>query len=226
MEFAVPQVAQPTLEILGSGLTFPVNNIYCVGRNYADHAVEMGHDPNREPPFFFIKPNFALLRGGELQYPPLSSDVHHEVEMVVALAKGGSNISEEDALSCVFGYGVGLDMTRRDLQGEAKKAGRPWDAGKVFLHSAPCSSLIAGPAPDEGPIELLVNGESRQTGNVNQMIWKLPEIIARLSELFPLAPGDLIYTGTPAGVGPINAGDKLEAIMANIKLELTVSSAE
>ena len=226
MDFAVPAVASPTLNVQGSDLAFPVHNVYCVGRNYADHAVEMGHDPDREAPFFFMKPGFAVLPGGgEMRYPGLSSDVHHEVELVVALGAGGSNIAEQDAAACVFGYGVGIDMTRRDLQAEAKEMGRPWDAGKVFLHSAPCSDLL--PLPGElietGNIQLDINGERKQQGNINQMIWKLPEIISRLSELFPLSPGDLIFTGTPAGVGPIHPGDQLEAVALDMRLQVRVA---
>jgi fumarylpyruvate hydrolase len=227
MEFAVPVFPFPSLTIQGSDRMFPVNNVYCVGRNYADHAVEMGHDPNREAPFFFMKPGFAILAGGgSMVYPGLSSDVHHEVELVVALNKGGQNISVDDASECIFGYGVGIDMTRRDLQAEAKQAGRPWDAGKVFLHSAPCSELkeLPGIVIEQGDIALEVNGSMKQQGDVNQMIWKIPEIIAKLSELFPLHPGDLIYTGTPAGVGPIEKGDALKAIWSDLTLNVAVDS--
>lgn len=227
MEFAVPTVPRSTLGIEGSDQCFPVNNIYCVGRNYADHAVEMGHDPDREPPFFFIKPTYCLLsEGGEMAYPAQSQDVHHEVEMVIALGAGGENIPLEESLKTVFGYGVGIDMTRRDLQAEAKAAGRPWDAGKVFAHSAPCSRLVATPGSvlEAGEISLEVNGEVRQQGDVNQMIWKVAEVISRLSELFPLAPGDLIFTGTPAGVGPIQPGDQLVASIGNTSLEVNITS--
>lgn len=213
MTFAVNPPAPVTLPVAGESLDFPVGEIFCVGRNYADHAIEMGGDPSREPPFFFIKPRFALLQSGdEMEYPSHSGDVHHEVELVVAIGEGGRDIPVEQAMSHVFGYGVGVDMTRRDLQGEAKSAGRPWDAGKSFIGAAPCSAIMpisqCGEL-SEGKIELLVNGDVRQSGNLNQMIWKVPEVISRLSSLFVLQPGDLIYTGTPAGVGPVSRGDAL-----------------
>lgn len=208
-----------SLPINDSDQSFPVQNIYCVGRNYADHAMEMGHDPDREEPFFFMKPAYTVLPdGGDLVYPPLSQDVHHEVELVVALGEGGSNIPVSSAADHVFGYGVGLDLTRRDLQSEAKAQSRPWDAGKVFLHAAPCSKLVlkTDGLIDAGNIQLFVNGEQRQQGNINQMIWKIPEIISKLSMLFPLQAGDLIFTGTPAGVGPIFPGDNLLALVENV----------
>jgi len=197
------------------GAQFPVAQIYCVGRNYAEHAIEMGHDPDREAPFFFMKPGFALLSGGgDMTYPGLSSDVHHEVELVVALKAGGQNLSLTEARQCIYGYGIGLDMTRRDLQAEAKQKGRPWESGKTFLQAAPCSALTPITHCGEinaGSIELRVNDALVQQGNLNQMIWKIDEVISRLSALFPLQAGDLIYTGTPAGVGPINIGDELSA---------------
>lgn len=204
-----------SVPVEGSVDRFPVNNIYCVGRNYADHAIEMGFDPDREAPFFFMKPAYAVLSdGAEMKYPSHSSDVHHEVELVVALGEGGTNISVDEAMSLVYGYGVGVDMTRRDLQSEAKEKSRPWEAGKTFQHAAPCSALHtiseAGQI-DEASITLSINGETRQSGDVNQMIWKVPEIISRLSALFVLQPGDMIYTGTPAGVGPVLPGDEINA---------------
>lgn len=205
----------PTLPVVdGQGL-FPVHRIYCVGRNFADHAVEMGHDPDKEPPFFFQKnPDTLVLSGTDFPYPPETSDVHHEVELVVALKSGGDNIPLDKALDCVYGYAVGLDMTRRDLQGEAKKLGRPWETGKAFENSAPCGPLHpvekAG-HPAEGAIWLKVNGETRQSGDLNQMIWKVPEMISYLSRLFTLKPGDLIFAGTPAGVGAIVRGDEMVA---------------
>ncbi|CAM3598877.1 fumarylacetoacetate hydrolase family protein [Polynucleobacter brandtiae] len=204
----------PSLPVVGDTRRFAVNRIYCVGRNYADHAREMGHDPDREPPFFFMKPaNSVVTDGKDMQYPALSNDVHHEIEMVVAIGKGGNNISADKALEHVYGYGVGLDMTRRDLQGEAKKMGRPWDTGKAFDQSAPCAAIT--PAVQcghlsSGTVQLLVNGEIRQEGNLNQLIWNIPDTIAYLSTLFTLEPGDLIFSGTPAGVGPIKRGDVLE----------------
>jgi len=222
---SVIQVADPvSLPITNSDQIFPVQNIYCVGRNYADHAVEMGHDPNREEPFFFMKPAYTVLPdGGDLNYPPLSEDVHYEVELVVAIGRSGTNISVNDAEDYVFGFAVGIDLTRRDLQAEAKAQSRPWDAGKVFQHAAPCSKIMPrGNGPQEsgllssGNIQLFVNGEQRQQGNINQMIWKVPEIIAKLSALFPLHAGDLVFTGTPSGVGPIARGDHLLALVENV----------
>ena len=215
MSFVIEPPAQVVLPVNGSRDVFPVGQIYCVGRNYAEHALEMGHDPDREAPFFFMKPAYAVLQnGGEMQYPALSSDVHHEVELVVALARGGSNVSVRDAMKWVFGYAVGIDMTRRDLQAQAKEKSRPWEAGKTFKHAAPCSAItplaVTGEMND-GLIRLSINGDERQRGDINQMIWKVPEVISRLSELFLLQAGDLIYTGTPAGVGPIRPGDDIEA---------------
>ncbi len=213
-----PQV--PSLPVTGDSRRFAVNRIYCVGRNYADHAREMGHDPDREPPFFFMKPaNSIVADGKDMQYPNLSKDVHHEVEMVVAIGKGGANIPADKALEHVYGYGVGLDMTRRDLQGEAKKMGRPWDTGKAFDQSAPCGAIT--PAAqcghlEQGKIALLVNGQVRQEGDLNQLIWNIPDTIAYLSTLFTLEPGDLIMSGTPAGVGPIQKGDVLEGTVAGL----------
>ena len=204
----------PSLPVQGDAKRFAVNRIYCVGRNYADHAREMGHDPDREPPFFFMKPATAIVADGKsMAYPVLSKDVHHEIEMVVALGKGGSNISADKALEHVWGYGVGLDMTRRDLQGEAKKMGRPWDTGKAFDQSAPCSALV--PASQcghlaKGRIHLKVNGDVRQDGDLAMMIWNVPDTIAYLSTLFTLMPGDLIFSGTPAGVAAVSRGDVLE----------------
>ncbi len=214
----MPHVFDPppvvALPVRGSDETFPVRRIYCVGRNYAEHAVEMGHDPDREPPFFFQKNADNLVTDGVFPYPAASSDVHHEVELVVCLARGGEDIAVRDALEHVYGYAVGLDMTRRDLQGEAKKLGRPWEIGKAFEKSAPVSPVVPAAEighPEAGAIRLSVNGTLRQDGDIGQMIWKVPEAIAYLSGLFRLAPGDLIMTGTPAGVGPVTRGDRLEA---------------
>jgi fumarylpyruvate hydrolase len=200
------------LPIAGSNKLFPVHRIYCVGRNYAAHAVEMGHDPDKEPPFFFQKNPDNIVLDGEFPYPPASNDVHHEIEMVVALKAGGTDIPLDRALDCVFGYAVGLDMTRRDLQGKAKDMGRPWEVGKAFEASAPCSPLRPASEighPSQGAVWLDVNGERRQTGDLNQLIWKVPEMVSYLSGLFRLAPGDLIMSGTPAGVGPVKRGDVL-----------------
>ena len=204
----------PSLPVAGSDLRFPVGRIYCVGRNYADHAREMGHDPNREAPFFFMKPaNSIVQNNSTLSFPVATKEVHHEIELVVAIGKGGKNIPGEKALEHVWGYGVGLDMTRRDLQGEAKKMGRPWEMGKGFDESAPCTAIrrtseIGHPA--KGAIWVKLNGQVKQQGDLSQQIWNVQEQIAYLSSLITLQPGDLIFTGTPAGVGPVSPGDKLE----------------
>jgi fumarylpyruvate hydrolase len=199
---------------------FPVRRIWCVGRNYAEHAREMGHDPNREPPFFFAKPADAIvLSGATLPYPPATKDLHHEVELVVALGRGGADIPEAEALACVWGYTVGLDMTRRDLQAEAKKLQRPWEMGKAFDHSAPMGALVPAERighPAKGTIGLKVNGVVRQMGDLAQQIWSVPETIAYLSRLVTLAPGDLIMTGTPAGVAAVGPGDVLEGWIEGI----------
>ena len=190
-----------------------MRRLYCVGRNYAEHAIEMGHDPNREPPFFFQKSPDSLRTNGQFPYPSASSDVHFEIELVVALQSGGSDISVEKAMDCVFGYAVGLDMTRRDLQGEAKKLGRPWEVGKSFEASAPCGPIVPASRvghPAKGAVWLDVNGKRRQTGDLSQLIWNVPETIAYLSGLFTLAAGDLIMTGTPAGVGAVLRGDVMK----------------
>lgn len=208
----IPAPAVPALPVRGSEARFPIHRVYCVGRNYAAHAVEMGHDPDKEPPFFFQKNPDNVYVGEKFPYPPETADVHHEIELVVALAKGGKDIPLADALDCVYGYAVGLDMTRRDLQGEAKKLGRPWEVGKAFELSAPCGELIPASEighPTHGSVWLDVNGQRKQEGDLAQMIWKVPEMIAILSRLFDLRPGDLIMTGTPAGVGPVVRGDVL-----------------
>jgi fumarylpyruvate hydrolase len=185
----------------------------------------MGHDPNREPPFFFQKnPDTLIPGGGEFPYPPKSSDVHHEFEMVVALHRGGTDIPAERALDCVFGYAVGLDMTRRDLQNEAKKAGRPWEVGKAFEHAAPCSEIVPASAighPQKGAVWLKVNGAVKQQGDLSQLIWPVPEMISYLSGLFELRPGDLIFSGTPAGVSAVKRGDVLQGRVEGIG-EITV----
>ncbi|MFC0339572.1 fumarylacetoacetate hydrolase family protein [Paracoccus niistensis] len=201
----------PTIPVAGSDKLFPVRRIYCVGRNFAEHAIEMGHDPDKEPPFFFQKnPDSIVPPGKDFPYPTETSDVHHEIELVVALKSGGTDIPLDKALDCVFGYGVGLDMTRRDLQGAAKKMGRPWETGKSFEASAPCSAIHPVSEvghPTQGAIRVAVNGETRQEGDLNQMIWKVPEMISYLSRLFELRPGDVIFAGTPAGVGAVVRGD-------------------
>ncbi|MDB6177397.1 fumarylacetoacetate hydrolase family protein [Paracoccus sp. Z330] len=207
------------LPVRGQKALFPVRRVYCIGRNFAAHAIEMGHDPDREPPFFFQKNPDNLDPSGNFPYPGNSNDVHHEVELAVALKSGGSDIIVADALNHVFGYAVALDMTRRDLQGQAKKAGRPWETGKAFEHSAPIGPIQPVTAvghPATGPIELLIDGQRRQSGNLDQMIWKVPEIISYLSKYFELAAGDIILTGTPAGVGPVQRGDRLTASIAGL----------
>ncbi len=220
--FAAP--ATPLAPVAGSDAVFPVRRVYCIGRNYAAHAIEMGHDPDREPPFFFQKNPDNLEFSGTFPYPSRTSDVHHEIEMVVALAEGGVDIPVARALEHVFGYAVGLDMTRRDLQGIAKEMGRPWEIGKAFEHSAPMGPIVRATEighPDEGQVVLEVNGVVRQEGNLNQMIWKVPEMIAYLSEYFALAAGDIIMTGTPSGVGPVVRGDMLKAHVEGVG-EITV----
>lgn len=200
--------------VANSDSVFPAGKVFCIARNYAAHAIEMGHDPDREPPFFFLKTPDSLAVDGVLRYPAHTGDLHHEVELVAALSGGGANIAPEAALDLVWGYGVGLDMTRRDLQAAAKKAGRPWEAAKTFACAAPLGPLVPASEighPQAGRIALTVNGELRQEGDLAQMIWKLPEIISILSEFFTLAPGDLIMTGTPSGVGSVVAGDVIEA---------------
>lgn len=226
-DYLFPPQRPTSLPIVTQSERFPVHRIYCVGRNYAAHAVEMGHDPDKEPPFFFQKnPDNLHVNPASFPYPPLSFDVHHEIELVVALNKGGSNIPITEAMDHVFGYAVGLDMTRRDLQGQAKKMGRPWEIGKAFEHSAPCSALVSKSEAGDmnsGDIRLEVNGEVRQKGDLDQLIWKIPEVISYLSELFELQAGDLIMTGTPAGVGPVQRGDRLKGCIESIGvLETTV----
>lgn len=225
-DFVIAPPPMPVLPVLGTGRLFPVHRIYCVGRNYAAHAVEMGHDPDRERPFFFQKNPGNLRADGRFPYPPATADVHHEIELVVALGAGGRNIGVDTALDHVFGYAVGLDMTRRDLQGEAKKLGRPWEVGKAFEHSAPCSPIRTAAEighPDAGAVWLDVNGQRRQEGDLNQMIWKVPEMISYLSGLFALQPGDLIFSGTPAGVGAVVRGDEMLGRVSGVgELRVTV----
>ena len=212
MAYVIDPPKCPALPVRGSGDLFPVHRIYCVGRNYAAHTIEMGYDPDKEPPFFFQKNPDNLLIGQDFPYPPASGNVHFEIELAVALKSGGAGISIGDSLSHIYGYAVALDMTRRDLQGEAKKAGRPWEVGKAFEHSAPCGALVPASEighPAAGTSWLDVDGTRRQEGDLDQMIWKIPELISTLSGLFTLAPGDLILTGTPAGVGPVTRGNRL-----------------
>jgi fumarylpyruvate hydrolase len=213
----LPRADAASIAIAGSGLRFPVRRIYCVGRNYAEHAREMGHDPSRESPFFFCKPADAVVANGRrLPFPSKTADLHHEVELVVALGEGGSDIPARSALAKIYGCGVGIDLTRRDLQAEAKKAGRPWDMAKGFDHSAPIGDLTQGTPPAAGQIALSVNGQLRQQGDLKEMIWSVPEIIAALSAFVELAPGDLIFTGTPSGVGPIRRGDTVRGTITGL----------
>lgn len=213
MDLVFPPASRVILPITGSKAAFPVRRVYCVGQNYALHVAEMGGNAKEEP-FFFSKPADALVpEGGNIAYPPLTANLQHEVELVVALGMGGANIPAEKALAHVFGYAVGIDLTRRDLQAQAKAKGRPWDMSKGFDQSAPVSALkpvFNEPHPTEGRIWLKVNGEVRQDGNLAQMSWHIDEIIAKLSMYVALAAGDLIFTGTPAGVSTINRGDEME----------------
>ncbi|TVV70175.1 fumarylacetoacetate hydrolase family protein [Sphingomonas solaris] len=213
----LPHVDTPTIAIADSDDRFPVRRIFCVGQNYADHALEMGGDPARAAPFFFAKPADAVVADdATVPFPPRTHDLHHEVELVVALAEGGANIAPEAAAALIWGYAVGIDLTRRDLQAEAKTAGRPWDMAKGFDNSAPIGPLVAGAPPATGAIGLTVNGETRQRGDLSQMIWDVNEIIATLSTFVTLRGGDLIFTGTPAGVGPIRPGDEVCATIDGV----------
>ena len=225
-DFVIPLPAVTTIPV-ASGGSFPVRRVYCIGRNYAAHAIEMGHDPVREAPFFFQKNPNNLDSTGTFPYPPHTSDVHHEAELTVVLKAGGTNIAVEDALDLVYGYALSLDMTRRDLQGEMKKAGRPWEIGKAFERSAPIGPIHTVSEVghlDSGAITLKVNGELRQQGDLNQLIWKTSEMISYLSEYFELAAGDVIMTGTPSGVGPVVKGDVMEMEIAGLgSLTVTVT---
>jgi fumarylpyruvate hydrolase len=217
MQCVFPPPAQATVAVVGSDAVFPVHRIYCVGRNYTEHAREMGHS-GREAPFFFMKPAGAVLPVaagalGRMPYPGMTADLQHEIELVVAIGKGGRAIAAADAPAHVWGYAVGLDMTRRDLQGEAKRLGRPWCAGKGFEHSAPIGPITpaaAAGAIDGAAIALAVNGVARQRSALNMMVWNVADTIAHLSTYFELRPGDLIFTGTPAGVAAVTRGDVLE----------------
>ena len=206
--YVLPPHAPASVPVEGEAAVFPVRRILCVGRNYAAHRREMGGD-DRDPPFFFAKPADAIVPpGGQVRYPPATSDLHHEIELVVALKGGGANVQPAQALSLVYGYAVGVDLTRRDLQNAAKAKGHPWDAAKGFDASAPISAIRKWDgAPPQGRIALSVNGQIRQQGQVADMIWNLAEVVAEASKLWALAPGDLIFTGTPEGVGPVVRGD-------------------
>jgi fumarylpyruvate hydrolase len=223
--FPPPQL--PAVPVVGGGL-FPVHRIYCVGRNYAAHALEMGFEPDREAPFFFLKPADAIVHSGSaVRYPPMTADYHHEVELVVAIGQRGRDISVSEARKHVFGYAVGLDMTRRDLQIGARKQGRPWDMGKAFDQSAPCGPIMPDDARDieRASIRLEVNGQVRQRAALSSLIWNIQEIIHWLSRYVELMPGDLIYTGTPEGVGPVVQGDRLVGSIEGLQdLVVTVHS--
>ena len=214
-----------TIEIKDSTEKFPVRRVYCIGRNYADHVIEMGNDPKEDPIFFQKNPN-NVDTSGEFPYPPESKDVHHELELVVALKSGGTKISEKDAYNHIYGFAVGLDMTRRDLEAIAKKGGKPWEVGKAFERSAPMgviSKIETTGNMDSGKISLKVNGETKQDGDLNQIIWKIPRMISHLSTFYDIAAGDIIMTGTPAGVGPVKKGDKLVGSIDGLQsLEVTV----
>jgi len=212
-EFAVPAAPRPAVEVVGSALRFPVRRIFCVGRNYAEHAREMGMG-DRARPFFFTKPADAVIASGtDVPYPSHTANLHHEIELVVALGGGGRDVKVDAALSLVFGYAVGNDLTRRDLQAVARDLGKPWDIAKGFDHAAPITPILPAAQsghPSAGRIWLEVNGRPRQEGNLADMIWSVPEILAELSTWFELAPGDLVFTGTPAGVGPLVPGDRVQ----------------
>jgi fumarylpyruvate hydrolase len=216
-------VSAPPIVSLPSppGKPFPVRRIFCVGQNYRDHTKEMGENPETDPPFFFMKPAGAIVQNGSsVRYPPGTGDFQHEVELVVALGRGGRNVPPDDANDMIFGYAVGLDMTKRDVQAELRKRGRPWEMAKAFDFSAPCSAVTpkasTGPIV-EGKIECRVNGKVRQSGDLSAMIWAVPQIISYLSKQIEIMPGDLIFTGTPAGVGPVDKGDKVEATIAGLE---------
>jgi fumarylpyruvate hydrolase len=227
--YVIAPPPQPALAVAGTDKKFPVRRIWCVGRNYVEHIKEMGQDV-REPPFFFAKPADAVVPdGATVPYPPLTKDLHHEVELVVALKGGGRNIKAADALSHVWGYGAGIDLTRRDLQIASRKKERPWEVGKAFDNSAPCGALVPASKvkdPNKGRITLKNNGTVKQDGDLAQMIWNVQEIIEKLSEMVELAAGDIIMTGTPSGVAAVVAGDKLECEIEGIgKLTVTIGPA-
>lgn len=225
MSYIFPPPPQPAVQIQGQAVRFPVRRIFCVGRNYAAHAREMGQDPQREAPFFFTKPADAVVPNHSvIPFPPHTRNLHHEVELVVAIHLGGRNIAVANALDHVFGYAVGNDLTRRDLQFEARDKGRPWDTGKAFDKSAPIAAIRPVAAQDHartGKIWLKVNGETRQEADISDLIWSVPEIIAELSTLFELAPGDLIFTGTPAGVSALQPGDRIEGGIEGLETLVT-----
>jgi fumarylpyruvate hydrolase len=218
--YVIDPPTQSVVPVAGDGGFFPVRRVFCVGRNYAEHAREMGHDPSREPPFFFTKPADALvIAGDDTPYPPATVDLHHEIELVVAIGREARAVDAATALDHVWGYAAGIDLTRRDLQAEAKKLGRPWDMAKGFDASAPIGDLAPASKighPKSGRLALTVNGTIRQQGDIADMIWSVPEAIASLSGFVTLMPGDLIFTGTPAGVAAIVRGDRLEGTIEGV----------
>ncbi len=219
----LPQLQIPTIAITGSDARFPVRRIFCVGQNYAEHAREMGSDPDRPAPFFFSKPADAVVETGRrLPFPSKTAELHHEVELVIALGAGGADVKPVDAPALIFGHAVGIDLTRRDLQSQAKKTGRPWDMSKGFDRSAPVGPLMTGLPPFQGAISLTVDGQVRQSGDLRDMIWGVAEIIAHLSSYVAVAAGDLIFTGTPAGVGAIQRGERVRGSIAGVEpIEVT-----
>jgi fumarylpyruvate hydrolase len=225
IDYVITPPAAPSLTVAGTSKLFPVRRVWCVGRNYLEHIREMGND-EREPPFFFAKPSDALVRDGStIPYPSLTKDFHFEVELVVALKSGGRNIPVNKALDCIYGYGVGIDLTRRDLQIASRNIKQPWEIGKFFDNSAPCGALRPATEighPAKGRITLKTNGQLRQEGDLSQMIWNVPEVISKLSEMVELAAGDIIFTGTPSGVGPVVEGDKMECEVEGVG-RLTIS---
>jgi fumarylpyruvate hydrolase len=230
MKYVIPSWDLPSLAVDGSADRFPVRRIYCVGRNYAEHAREMGNDPNRDPPFFFMKPADAVVAdGANVPYPPATANLHHEVELVAAIGEDGAEIAPEAANDHIFGYAVGLDLTRRDLQQISKDRRWPWDTGKSFDFGAPCGDIAPAARighPETGAITLNIDGERRQSGDLADMIWSVPDIVGHLSRLFTLRAGDLIYTGTPAGVGPVLPGQRLDGSIAGVgKLSVSVGGS-
>jgi fumarylpyruvate hydrolase len=230
MDHVITAPEQPTVPVLGQSGRYPVRRIFCVGRNYAEHAAEMGNEVDREAPFYFTKSAHALVASGSaVPYPPGTQDFHHEMELVVALKGPLFRATPEVAMAAVFGYASGLDMTRRDLQAAAKDKRRPWDTGKDFENSAVITALTPARdwAPGDQPITLSVNGAARQAGKISDMVWSVPEILCHLSTLYHLQPGDLIYTGTPAGVGEVVAGDQISGAIAGLEtVTLSILAAE
>ena len=227
MQYAVPPPSLSTVSVKGTEALFPVHRIYCVGKNYASHIREMGAEPDRQPPCFFLKPADAVMTCDQLDYPLKTRNFHYEGELVIAIGQPGVNISAEQALKHVYGYAIGLDMTRRDLQMEAIQAAQPWDTAKAFDHSAPLSAISTVEDVGHfarGSLRLSVNGSVRQQADFQELIWNNAEIIAELSTLYQLVPGDLIFTGTPAGVGPVVKGDRIEVEISRLgKLQVEIS---